>query len=236
MSKRLLMVNVLVGALAVGAVGYIAWELARPVRPSPAARPRPAPRGAPVGATPTAPEPAPGSWTVIASRNLFSPARSEAPGLGVPGAASTQPKPFLYGVVLRDGAPIAYLEDPVTKRVSAYRVGDAVAGATLRSIGRDHVVLVRPEGTVDVRLRDPNKPQVAAPAVSPAPGAVPGVPPSFPGLPPGQVSVPGQPPVFPAPGQGIDPRRPLRRSIPPSLIRRLPQGQVGGQPGQESSR
>ncbi len=231
MPKRFLAVNVLLGALVLVALGYIGWELARPARSVPVARPRPgAPAGVPALAAPTAAEPAPGNWTVIANRNLFSPSRSEAPTATVPGVQlANLPKPFLYGIVLKNGAPIAYLEDPVTKRVSAYRVGDTVAGATLTSIARDHVVLARPEGMLDVRLRDPNKPQVALPV---APGVVPGLAPVIPGTP-----QPIQPPVFPGPGQAIDPRQPVRR-IPPNLIRRLPQlpqGQPGGQPAEDQN-
>jgi hypothetical protein len=64
--------------------------------------------------------------------------------------------------VLRDGGSIAYLEDPTTKRVARYRVGDIVGGGTVRSIAPDHVVLARGDATVEVRLNDPSKPRVAA--------------------------------------------------------------------------
>ena len=113
-----------------------------------------------------------GSHTVVASRNLFSPTRTEAPVTPVaPPAppAPVLPKPNLFGVVLQDGTPIAYLEDPVTKRVARYRVGDSVAGGTVQAIGADTVMLARPEGQVAVRLHDPTRPKAAAAPGTPNP-------------------------------------------------------------------
>src|SRR2546425_1533713 len=43
------------------------------------------------------------------------------------------------GVVLRDTNPIAYLEDPLTKRVAGYRIGDTIAGGRVEAITADHV-------------------------------------------------------------------------------------------------
>ncbi len=225
MSKRLLIANAALGALCVVLIIYVARVVTTPP-PSPApTRPRPAipPPG------PTAPQPPAGSYGLIASRNLFSPSRSEAPVAATgPGATPQLPKPNLYGVVLRDGAPIAYLEDPVTKRVAGYRVGDSVAGGTLQSISADKVVLVRPEGPVDVRLHDPAKPRPAAPAPG-GPGApttpsTPGgavTPPRIPPFIPPSSQAPAPPPVFnPAPQQpGAAPP-----TMPPNLRRRIPPG------------
>jgi hypothetical protein len=194
---------------------------------------------------------------VITARNVFSPTRSETAGAAVPGGApALVAKPNLQGVVLREGSPIAYLEDPLTKRIAGYRIGDPIAGGTVQTISADAVVISRPDGMVDVRLRDPSKPRPAPPpppgqpampgqpplpgqpqaggqlpnqGVTPAPGPVPPSPRIF--TPPG-MPVPGQPmPPPPAiPGPGGQPT-PLPFSRPsPSLGRRMPpisQGELG---------
>lgn len=206
MSKHLLTGNTLLAGLAVVFAAYIGRGLTRPLHPS---VPEPPRAGAPVAAAPTAPAPTspPGSHATIASRNLFSPTRTEAAGPpGGPGQALLVAKPSLYGVVLQDGAPIAYLEDPVTKRVAGYRVGDTVAGGKLTKIAADHVVLARPEGTIDVRLHDPSRPR---PALPPGPSQIP----------PGQVT-PGQ--VQP----GFQPPQPLPGVIPPAVPRQFVPPQV----------
>jgi hypothetical protein len=118
--------------------------------------------------------------------------------------SADSPKPVvklnLFGVVLRDGEPRAYLEDPTTKRVAGYRVGDAVGGGSVQAIAADHVVIARSGGTVDVQLRDPSRPRPAPPvAASGQPGAAAGQSATSPGaLPaPGEASsaVQGTPPV-----------------------------------------
>lgn len=221
MSKRLLILNAALVALCLVFSAYIIRVVTTPVAPPAAGRPRPVtPPPAPTG-----PQPPAGSYGVVASRNLFSPSRSEAPATATgPGAAPQLPKPNLYGVVLRDGAPIAYLEDPVTKRVAGYRVGDSVAGGTLQTITADHVVLTRPEGPVDVRLHDPAKPRPAAtpPArMPPQPGVVtqPGMPPM---MPQPQVTPPG-PAVTPPPAVPSTPGAPPP-GMPPNLRRRVQPG------------
>jgi hypothetical protein len=231
MPRPLLVLNALLLAVAVGSVAYIVREVTTPPRPMPLrARPvvpetPPAPPGPAVPATP------PGGFAVVASKNLFSPTRTEGPAPGVQArAAMNLPKPTLHGVVLRDGTPIAYLEDPATKRVAGYRLGDVIGGGTLKTIAADHVILTRPEGPVDVRLRDPAKPR---PAAGPPSGVVPGVPsvgpgPGVPGtpmppigpVPPGVVPTPPQPGVQ-QPGQIP---MPPRRMLPPNLLRRVPPG------------
>jgi hypothetical protein len=160
---------------------------------------------------------------VIATRNLFSPTRTETPGTGVTGGpAIPVVKPSLHGVVLRDGAPIAYLEDPLTKRIAGYRIGDPIAGGTVQTISADAVVINRPDGAVDVRLRDPSKPR---PAIPPAAGQ-----PLVPGqtVTPGQQPVPGQQPgvIQPQPGgpvptPGVVGPRPF---IPPQSMGQPPPG------------
>jgi hypothetical protein len=226
---------VLLGAVGLIFLAYIGREL---IAPAPEPRPlrsRPAPPVVPAVGTP--PPTAPGSYTLIASRNLFSPTRSETPGSGVAaGAAALQPKPNLYGVVLRNGSAIAYLEDPLTKRVAGYRIGDSIAGGTLKSITADRVVLTRPDGPVDVQLHDPARPRAVVGPVPGQPGAPPGV---LPTLPPNVAvpQVPTQPqlqvpPVGPFPGQS-GAQSPLgRRPFRPGLLPPAGQSPSGNAPAQ----
>jgi hypothetical protein len=217
MPRRFVMLNTVLGLIAAGLFTYIVWEFSRPHNTPARPRPRavstvspsalPAPAGRDGGAA---------AWANVASRNLFSPTRSDS-GTASAGAAVAPlgPKPNLYGIVLRQDAPIAYLEDPVTRRVSAFRIGDSVGGGVVKSITADGVMLARPDGQIDVRLHDPGKPRPAIP-----------VAPQAPGVPPGGVQ--GQPPADgqPAPppsGQVIQPPGSPRRSLPPNILRRLPQ-------------
>ena len=155
------------------------------------------------------------SYAVIGTKSLFSPARTE--GDAAAGPAQSGPRPFLYGVVLATDLSIAYLEDPGSKRVTGYRVGDAIAGGTLTVIAPDHVVLKRSDGMVDVPLRDPAKPRAAAPEPAPPAGAPQTAPPppAFPQpqMPPPVPGMPGQPPAAGLPGGFPQ---------PPGLRRRLP--------------
>jgi hypothetical protein len=219
MSKRLVTANIALLAVSALFATYIVQQATTPARRPPPARPRPA--APPTAPAPPAPEaaarPTPGSYTVIASRNLFSPTRTEAPPAATSAAPAVQlPKPNLYGVIVRDQASIAYLEDPTTKRVAGYRLGDSIAGGTVQAISSDRVVLARPDGNVDIRLHDPSRPKPAAP-VPTTPGApLPTSPvrPTLPFQPPGIGTQP-QPQV-----QQDDSR--IRRTLPPSLLRRLP--------------
>jgi hypothetical protein len=217
MPRRLLALNVvLVGVAALCVLSIVRTLTVR--TPDVTVRPRPI---APAAAATRMPEPPPNpaAYTVIAARNLFSPTRTEAPPTTTPTtAAARQPKPLLFGIVLRDGQPIAYLEDPSTKRVAGYRVGDSVAGGTLQKIAADRVVVNRPEGAVDVRLHDPSKPRPAPPVPAAPPGAI--VPkPAVPGAPPSPYPGAVSPPAL-VPRPGVIPQRPL----PPNLLRRIPPG------------
>ncbi len=149
--------------------------------------------------------------TSTGATTFLMPFQSAAPAVQLP-------KPNLYGVIVRDEASIAYLEDPTTKRVAGYRLGDSIAGGTVQAISSDRVVLARPDGNVDIRLHDPSRPKPPAPVPTPAmPGApLPTSPvrPTLPFQPPGIGTQP-QPQV-----QGNDIR--TRRTLPPSLLRRLP--------------
>ena len=166
------------------------------------------------------------SYAVIGTKSLFSPARTE--GEAAAGPAQSGPKPFLYGVVLATDLSIAYLEDPGSKRVTGYRVGDAIAGGTLTIIAPDHVVLKRSDGMVDVPLRDPAKPRAALPEAAPPAGGAPTAP--APTAFPQPSPVPGVPPQLPASAlPGAFPQ-------PPGLRRRLPvlPGPGAPQPGPDA--
>ena len=230
MPRRLIVVNAAFVLLAVIALGYALRELrVPPPQPNTAKRSAPAATAgttaAPVVAVP------PGGYNVVASRNLFSPTRSEAPATAV-AAGPPVAKPNLYGILMIDPSPVAYLEDPMTKRVAAYRLGDTVAGGTLTQIAPDHVVLNRPEGDINVRLRDPAKPRLAAPATpgQPQPGGAAPIAPTTPGAvgvptQPGASSQPAPQPQPPVPSVVLPPGTPPvlpRRPLPPNLSRRLP--------------
>jgi hypothetical protein len=239
MSRGLIALNAAFALIALAAIGYVVHELRVPA-PGPDVARRPIPEAAPAVPAAPAAETPPGTYGVVAGRNLFSPTRTEAPPSPV-AAGQTTAKPSLYGILVTDTFHVAYLEDPITKRVAGYRIGDSVAGGKLTQIAADFVVLNRPDGDVNVRLRDPFKPRSAPAAVpgqggSPVPAA-PGAPPravvpSTPGaqgIPAGPGVSPIQPtqpiPQPPTPGLGpptagppILPRRPL----PPNLSRRLP--------------
>lgn len=109
-------------------------------------------------------------YAAISARNLFNPSRSET----VIVATSTA-KPLLHGVVIDGTKSRAYLEDPPAKRVVGFSVGDEVAGGRIQKIASDRVLIARPEGVMEVLLRDPSKPREAptaavAPPVTLRPG------------------------------------------------------------------
>src|SRR5207247_2555067 len=92
-----------------------------------------------------------------------------------------------------------------------------VAGGTLTTIAADRVIIARPEGPLDVRLRDPGKPRPAPTAAAPPGGGVltPG------GLGPGVVGpgsvapgVQAQPPAVGPGGQAVTPQI---QQLPPGL-------------------
>ena len=135
------------------------------------------------------------------AKYLFSPSRTEgAPRSAQKPAVPLPPKPILLGVVVDGPSSRAYLEDPSTKRVFGYQVGDSVAGGKLEKIADDRIQISRSDGVMDVLLSDPTKPRPPAPVpgrLRPArrtqrrPGRVISPPPA---TPPG---VPGRPPIPP---------------------------------------
>ncbi|PYM85906.1 MAG: hypothetical protein DME09_04260 [Candidatus Rokuibacteriota bacterium] len=220
MSKGFLALD---GLLVVASIFFVTqiWHSILAPSPTAGARSRPPAASAALarGPAPPAGARAPlASYGVIGAKSLFSPARTE--GEAATGAAPSGPRPFLYGVVLATDLSIAYLEDPGSKRVTGYRVGDAIAGGTLTVIAPDHIVLKRSDGMVDVPLRDPAKPRAAAP--EPAQPA--GGPPS-----PATATPGGFPqPQMPGPVPGLPPQPPAASALPgafpqpPGLRRRLP--------------
>ena len=175
MSRRFLALNVLLGLLGALCAAGLIRELLTPLPLPPPSTPRAAVSAAVAVPAPT-PAASAGEYGVVASRNLFSPSRSEAPAGPVVAAG---PKPFLHGVVMDGPKSRAYLEDPTVKRTFGYTVGDAIAGGHVKSISHDRVVIARPDGLVEVLLQDPAKPKPAIPAAAaamPTPPAVPAAP------------------------------------------------------------
>jgi len=195
------------------------------------------------------------AYNVVAARNLFSPSRSEAPS-GTVVASGPLVRPNLFGVVVRQSGSIAYLEDPTTKRIAGYRVGDRIMGGTVQTIQADSVTIDAPGGAMDVRLHDPGRPRATPAAVSAAPQAAPAlpgvIPPAAPPAaqpPPPQIAQPPvqpgqqqpgqQPTILPTPPPTVvgpaqppavtpPPVIPGRRPLPPNLLRRLPPGTTDG--------
>jgi hypothetical protein len=194
LSKRLWLVNVVLLAVAIVLVTTLARDLtrSRPLPPAPVAPQRQAQAAA--QAEDAQPSPASteqlAAYNVIVAKYLFNPSRSEGGAAAPAPAAPPPPKPTLLGVVVDGPKSLAYLEDATTKRVFGYKVGDTVSGGRLDKITDDKVVIVRPDGAIDVLLRDPSKPKPVAPQPA-GPGPHFGNPPV-----PGQ-AVPAQPPVTP---------------------------------------
>jgi hypothetical protein len=213
--RRLLLLNLVLGGVSLACAIFIVWELVAPT-PARGVRSRPTAPAVP------APEPEPhqpaSAYTVVAARNVFSPTRSEGPAPApAGGAALGGPKPNLHGVVLRAQNPIAYIEDPLTKRVAGYRVGDPVAGGTLTTIAADGVVIARPEGPMDVRLRDPSKPRPPTPAAAPAGVPAPGQGAFGPGVVTPGIIMPGAPAQTPTVIPGGPGVQPQVQSLPPAI-------------------
>ncbi len=222
MSRRLLIVNVLLGIVSVAlATGIVRTLVVKRSLPLPAAA-RVASAPPPAAASASA-DPGLSSYAVIASRNLFNPARSET----LATAAAPVSKPILHGVVLDGAKSRAFLEDPAVKRVAGYSVGDTIGGGRIERISDDRVVIARPEGLLEVLLQDPSKPRPVPTSGAPASPTLPS-PQTAPGA---QVpQAPQVPTVGQAPpaGQAVSPQGPLIGPPPsgtpsPPLRRRLPQ-------------
>jgi len=223
MPRRFVAINVVLAALSAVLIAYIVRQLLTPT-PLPVGGRRAA-AATVVPANVETPRPPAGAYSVVAARNLFSPSRTES-AMGTTTASATPlARPNLFGIVVREGGSIAYLEDPVTKRVVGYRVGDKLIGGTVQTIKSDSVVIDRPDGPMDVRLRDPGKPRTAA-----APGQ-PGMP-QFGGMAPGGFQ-PAQPAQPAAALPGVIPPAAAPQPLPPQVAQpQLPQpGQPTPLPG-----
>lgn len=181
--------NVLLGLLGALCAAGLIRELLTPLPLPPLPTPRAAAPAA-VSVSAATPAPSTGGYGVVASRNLFSPSRSEAPTSPV---IASGPKPLLHGVVMDGLKSRAYLEDPTVKRTFGYAVGDAVNGGRVQSISEDRVVIARPDGLVEVLLQDPAKPKLAVPAVAAA-TPTPPTGPAPPGIPAPRVPAASGPP------------------------------------------
>ena len=181
MPRALFLANVVVGALgclfAVGIVRDIVTHRSLPPAPTPHAT-----QSTLDAAAPSAAPPPLASFQVIATKNMFNPGRTEATGAVAAAATAAGVRPILHGVLIDGARSRAYLEEPPAGRVLGYSVGDQIAGGRLEAIERDRVVIVRPQGRLEVFLQDPSKPrQVTGPAAGPPATAGPPGPP-----PPGQ--------------------------------------------------
>jgi hypothetical protein len=178
MSRRLLALNIVLAILSIAlAAGIVRTLIVRRALPTPAA-PRAATAPAPPPATENADSGLSG-YAVIAARNLFNPDRSETAVATAPVVA----KPILHGVVIDGVKSRAFLEDPAAKRVAGYSAGDMIGGGRIQRISDDRVVIARPEGLLEVLLRDPSKPKATAVTAAPtqqAPTGAPTPPPEVP--------------------------------------------------------
>jgi len=189
MSKRLIALNVIMVGVAV----FLMVQLVRDLSYSRTLPPPRAPRAASPAATPP-PHGAPASeplaaYNVIPAKSLFSPTRGEGPAAAAP-AVPLPPKPILHGLLVDGPRSVAYLEDPVTKRILAHRVGDTIAGGRLEQIAEDRVVIRRSDGQMDVFLNDPAK----LPSAPVAPSGAPTPPTPGPTTPPARAPRPGPAP------------------------------------------
>ena len=109
---------------------------------------------------------------VLVSLLIAGAAQAQTPAPGSGSSASAPPgetapgpvgpvKPLLYGVIYGERGWIAYIENPTTRAIAAYRVGDTVAGQTIDAIEEERVVLKGPDGALEIRLSDekPGAPQ-----------------------------------------------------------------------------
>jgi hypothetical protein len=171
-SRRPFIANILVGALgclfAVGVIRDLGGGRSLP----PAPVPRESQSTLEVAAAEAPPTPIT-AFHVIATKNPFNPGRLEATATSAASAMAPGVKPVLHGVLLDGDQSRAYLEEPPARQVYGYAIGDRIAGGRLESIAFDRVVIVRPDGPLEVLLQDPAKPKPGAPRrQAPRAGAV----------------------------------------------------------------
>ena len=178
MSKWLIAVNVALASLAVFLAAWLARDLAasRPLPGPPAPRKTAAAAPSEETSQDNAAQDRLAAYDVIVAKHLFNPSRAEGRSEPAKPAVPLPPKHSLLGVVVDGSGSRAYLEDPSTKRVSGYRVGDSGAGGKLEKITNDRVQISRPDGLMEVILRDPSKPAPPPPTPGPTRGAAPVAP------------------------------------------------------------
>ncbi|NWF51617.1 MAG: hypothetical protein HXY47_00855 [Nitrospirae bacterium] len=108
------------------------------------------------------PSQSPSDYMVIAEHNLFHPQR-----IIPPEKKEDQPLPkpefVLYGTLISDDISIAYMEDKKSprstpgrgKRQTVLKKGDTMSGYTLKEIDHEHVVMVKGEESLIVKVIDP---------------------------------------------------------------------------------
>ena len=119
-------------------------------------------------------------YDLIATRSLFHPdralpKRSDAL-IALPPAANL----MLYGVVWSEDSPLAYLEDPASKKIFGYKTGDPMAGGYVERIELDRIVIRRTDGPFEIMLRAPNKPRPVVSGALPVDTTAAAVPPAPP--------------------------------------------------------
>jgi type II secretory pathway component PulC len=105
-----------------------------------------------------------GVYDVIATKSLFDPNRAQ-PTSSEAMAPIPSPAPTLalYGVAISDDTRVAFVQDLVTKQIFGYRTGDKLAGGQVERIEPDRVVIMRPDGPIEVLLRRPKEAQTIMP-------------------------------------------------------------------------
>ncbi|HET6461867.1 MAG TPA: hypothetical protein VFG29_13895 [Syntrophales bacterium] len=145
-------------------------------------------------------------FAIIVEKNLFHPERQmeKAEKTAVP-----KPELILYGTLITDDVSIAYVEDKKSpystpgraKRQTALRKGSSIAGYVLREVKPDHIVLVRGDDKLVVKLTDEtDKRKGSETGPSPGPKATPGP------FSPTTIMPAAAPPVVPSPVAAPPPR------------------------------
>ena len=93
----------------------------------------------------------PGSPSATATPPGSAQPAPTAPGSGPPRVPASL---LLYGVIHGEGGWLAYIEDPKSRTVTAYRIGDSIDGKTVETIEDERVILRGPEGAIEIRLSD----------------------------------------------------------------------------------
>ncbi|MGB9715547.1 MAG: hypothetical protein ACPL1G_03975 [Thermodesulfovibrionales bacterium] len=108
------------------------------------------------------PAQSPSDYMMIAEHNLFHPQR-----IIPPEKKEEQPLPkpefVLYGTLISDDISIAYMEDKKSprstpgrgKRQTALKIGDSMSGYILKEIDQEHVLMVKGEESLIVKVIDP---------------------------------------------------------------------------------